>query len=147
MKDRKTRDRKARRNSWADVYIETTALRKHKMLLGQEVETDEWLEWRVKWGQRGAGVSGFLGLIFGLQNKILLLLYFALFLVLICILYYKNASFVIAKRLLQETNVVIILVLGSCNWSIDIVRPKTSFSAILGSFICYVYPLLYLWVP
>ena len=32
-------------------------------LLGQEVETDDGLEWRVKWGQRGAGVSGLLALI------------------------------------------------------------------------------------
>ena len=28
-------------------------------LLGQEVETDDGLEWRVKWGQRGAGMSLF----------------------------------------------------------------------------------------
>ena len=55
----KTRDRKASRNSWADIYNENTTLRKHKMLLGQEVETDDGLEWRVKWGQRGAGVSCF----------------------------------------------------------------------------------------
>ena len=60
----KTRDRKATRNSWAEIYQETTALRKHKRLLGQEVETDDSLEWRVKWGQRGAGVCCLLGLIF-----------------------------------------------------------------------------------
>ena len=63
LKDRKTRDRKARRNSWADIYNETTALHKHKKLLGQEVETDDGLELRVKWAQRGAGVSGLAGLI------------------------------------------------------------------------------------
>ena len=62
----KTRNRKAlnKLNSWADIYNENTTLRKHKMLLGQEVETDEWLEWRVKWGQRGMGVCGLLALIF-----------------------------------------------------------------------------------
>ena len=38
----------------------------------------------------------------------------------------------IAKRLLRETNVVIILVLSLCNWSIDIARPATSFSPING---------------
>ena len=37
----KTRDRKASRNSWIDIYNENTTLRKHKMLLGQEVETDD----------------------------------------------------------------------------------------------------------
>ena len=48
----KTRDRKAlnKLNSWTDIYNENTTLRKHKMLLGQEVETDDGLEWRVKWG-------------------------------------------------------------------------------------------------
>ena len=35
------------------------------------------------------------------------------------ILYYKNVSFVIVKRLLREPNVVIILVFGLCNWMID----------------------------
>ena len=53
----KTRDRKASRNSWADIYNENTALRKRKRLLGQEVETDDGLEWRVKWGQRGLGLA------------------------------------------------------------------------------------------
>ena len=37
----------------------------------------------------------------------------ALGLMFVGILYYKNFSFVVAKRLLKETNVVIILVLGS----------------------------------
>ena len=48
------------------------------------------------------------------------------------ILYYKNVSFVIAKRLLRETNVVIILVFGLCNWSIDIARPAHSLSPVNG---------------
>ena len=57
----KTADRKASRNSWAEIYSETTTLRKHKRLLGQEFETDDGLEWRVKWSQRGAGVTALLG--------------------------------------------------------------------------------------
>ena len=48
------------------------------------------------------------------------------------IMYYKNVSFVIAKRLLREPNVVMLLVFGLCNWMIDIMRPATSFSPILG---------------
>ena len=52
----KTRDRKASRNSWADIYNENTTLHKHKRLLGQEVDADDGLEWRVKWGQRGTGI-------------------------------------------------------------------------------------------
>merc|ERR1712023_491723 len=54
---------KARHNSWTDIYNETTALHKNKRLLGQDAETDDGLEWRVKWGQRGTGVSGLLTLI------------------------------------------------------------------------------------
>ena len=54
---------KASRNSWVDIYNETTALRKHKILLGQEVQIDDGLEWRVKWGQRGAGAFGLLTVI------------------------------------------------------------------------------------
>ena len=38
----------------------------------------------------------------------------------------------IAKRLLRETNVVIILVLSLCNWSIDIARPYHSLSPVNG---------------
>ena len=52
-----TRDRPANRNSWVTIYNEATALRKHKRLLGQDVETDESLEWRVKWANAGRGLG------------------------------------------------------------------------------------------
>eukprot|EP00944_MAST-04C_sp_MAST-4C-sp1_P002423 g2423.t1 len=133
LKDRKTRDRKASRNSWTDIYNETTALHKHKMLLGQEVEIDEWLEWRVKWSQRGVGLSGLLALICWVANQnIAAIVFDALILIFLGILYYKNVSFVIAKRLLREINVVILLVLGLCNWSIDVARPHNALSPIFG---------------
>ena len=48
------------------------------------------------------------------------------------LLYYKNVSFVIAKRLLREPNAVIILVFGLCNWSIDIAQPAHSLSPVNG---------------
>ena len=54
------KDREVSRNSWAEIYNETTALRKHKRLLGQEVQIDDGLEWRVKCAQRGAGSSALL---------------------------------------------------------------------------------------
>ena len=56
----------------------------------------------------------------------------ALYLILLGMLYYKNVSFVIGQRLLQETNVVMILVLALCNWSIDIARPRHSLSPVNG---------------
>eukprot|EP00944_MAST-04C_sp_MAST-4C-sp1_P008611 g8611.t1 len=129
----KTRDRKASRNSWADIYNENTTLRKHKRLLGQEVEIDDGLEWRVKWGQRGTGIFGLLALICWVAVQYIAFIVFtALTLIILCMVYYKNVSFVIAKRLLREPNVVMILVFGLCNCSIDIARPATSFSPING---------------
>ena len=56
----------------------------------------------------------------------------ALTLIFAGVLYYKNVSLVIAKRLLREPNVVIILVLTLCNWSIDIARPYNSLSPVNG---------------
>ena len=79
-----------------------------KCCWGKEVETDDGLEWRVKWGQRGAGVSGLLALICWVaRQNIAFIVFGALSLIFLGILYYKNVSFVIAKRLLRETNVVI----------------------------------------
>ena len=37
--------------------------RKSVRLLGKVVELDEWLDWRVKWGQRGAATCASLGLL------------------------------------------------------------------------------------
>eukprot|EP00944_MAST-04C_sp_MAST-4C-sp1_P000032 g32.t1 len=133
LKDPKTRVRKASRKSWVDIYNENTTLHKHKVLLGQEIETDEWLEWRVKWGQRGAGMSGLLGVIcFVAEQWNATAVFGVLVLIFFGILYYKNFSFVIAKRLLRETNVVVICVLALCNWVIDIARPHSSITPILG---------------
>ena len=129
----KTRDRKASRNSWTDIYNENTTLRKHKRLLGQDVETDDGLEWRVKWGQRGAGAFLLLALIFLIVGQFIAFIVFVAFMfIFACVLYYKNVSFMIAKRLLRETNVVIIILLSLCNAAIDIVRPAHSLSQING---------------
>ena len=133
LKHCKTRVRKANRNSLIDIYNETTALRKHKLLLGQAVQTDDGLECRIKWAQRGIGLFGLLGLVFNFAAQdIATSVFAALVVISACTLFYKNISFVIAKRLLREINVVIILLLCLCNWSIDLARPATSLSPILG---------------
>eukprot|EP00944_MAST-04C_sp_MAST-4C-sp1_P001553 g1553.t1 len=130
----KTRDRKASRNSWVGIYNENITLHKHKRLLGQEVEIDDGLEWRVKWAQYGVGAFLLLGVIcFGTKQLIATAVFGALSLIFLGILCYKNVSFVIAKRLLQETNVVIILVLSLCALVIDIARPRHSLAPVLGS--------------
>jgi hypothetical protein len=129
----KTRDRKASRNSWAEIYNEATTLRKHKKLMGQEVETDDSLEWRVKWGQRGVGVCLLLGLICWVaRQNIAFIVCGALGLLFAGLLYYKNVSLVIAKRLLREMNVIIILVFGLCNCLINIVEPRYSLEPVMG---------------
>ena len=126
---------KARRNSWSEIYKKNTTLRKSKRLLGQKVEIDDGLEWRGKWSQRITGVSGLVGLIFWIaRQNIAALVFAALGLIFVGILYYKNFSFVIAKRLLREINVVIILMLIICNCIIDVARPRTPFSPLNGIF-------------
>merc|ERR1712046_268371 len=52
-------------NSWAQQHD------RQVRLLGKVVELDEWLDWRVKWGQRGAAVCGSLSVLFFVLNSIL----------------------------------------------------------------------------
>eukprot|EP00944_MAST-04C_sp_MAST-4C-sp1_P003228 g3228.t1 len=126
LNDRETRDRNSRRkNSWVNIYNEATALRKSKRLLGQEVETDDDSEWRVKWSQRVMGLFAAVTLICWVAIQIIGTIVFgSLTLISMVLLYYKNFSFVISKRLLKETNVVIILIFGLCIFIIEIARPK-----------------------
>eukprot|EP00943_MAST-04B_sp_MAST-4B-sp1_P005867 g5867.t1 len=140
-----SRERSRTRNSWAvgagkgsGIHGRRASIR----LLGINSEIDEWLEWRVKWGQRGAGVCCFLALIcfivahagdsyiVGFQIASVV---FAIFVLLCCgVFYYKNISFVVVKRLLCEPNVIVIVVSSLCNCIIDIVRPDNPFSEIFG---------------
>ena len=126
-------ERKVSRNSLAKIYNENTILCKNNMLLGHEVEIDDDLEWRVKWGQRGSGLAFFVALVcwFG-KLHIPTAVLCVIGLIFTCMLYYKNFSLIIAKRMLQEPNVVIIVMLGLCNWSIDIARPINPIDPLLG---------------
>ena len=49
-------------NSLAEAFHNNTRLRKSLKFLGEDLAMDEWLDWRVKWGQRGVGICGFLGI-------------------------------------------------------------------------------------
>ena len=120
-----------RRNSWAEMYHNNTVRRKSMKLLGEDVVMDDWLDWRVKWGQRGIGIFGLLGLIcyiLGNGNvglRVAAIIFVILVIICFGILYYKNVSLVIIKRLLTEPNVVIIIILTILNWAIEIGRPAT----------------------
>jgi hypothetical protein len=133
------------RNTWAEIYHDNTVRRKSMRLLGEDVVMDDWLDWRVKWGQRGVGIFAFLALIChilaGGTNvglRIAVIIFLAIALLCIGILYYKNISLVIIKRLLQETNVVGIILLTILNWIIEIERPMNSLSPIMG----FIYMLI-----
>ena len=55
------------RNSWAQQHERRKSIR----LLGKIVELDEWLDWRVKWGQFGWAVSGGLSVLCYVLNDVL----------------------------------------------------------------------------
>ena len=141
LKERKTRDRKASRNS---LWISTTkTLRKHKML-------KEFLRWAGVARQVGSTRGGaffLLALIFWLWDNILLIVFVAFMFIFLCILYYKNVSFMIAKRLLRETNVVIIILLSLCNAAILILHDLAYSNIQLDLYLYTTYPLLYFWTP
>jgi hypothetical protein len=117
----------------------TSSNRGSMRLLGEDSASDEWLKWRVKWGQRGIVLCLFSALvcfiasndtIVGLQ--IATLVFGIIGLLCTFILYYKNVSFVIATKLFREPNFVIIFLSSLCNCIIDIVQPNHSFSPIFG---------------
>ena len=128
-----------------DHYNENTTPRKYKTLLGQEVEPDDGLEWRVKWGQRGAGVSGLSGLICWLRIKKLLLLY--LLLLCLCLLVCLQKRLVRdCETAAREMNVVIISY-SVCSHGALILRDPVIHSVINGLMYLLLVFLLYFWTP
>ena len=81
---------------------------------------DDGLEWRVKWGQRGAGLSCLLALICyvaGQNTATAVLVAIGLIFLVHCITKRLVRD---CKTIVARTNVVMILVFGLCIWSIDI---------------------------
>ena len=112
-------------------------------ILGKVVTFDHWLDWRVKWGQRGTVVSGglccccylFNNIFFSGHNiplEITSIMFAIGFIISMGTLYYKNVSFVITGRLLKEVTVVMVLMLGICIFVIDCVKPYNSFAPVSG---------------
>ena len=129
------------RKSLAEMYHNNTVRRQSVILLGKEVAMDEWLDWRVKWGQRGTGIFFFVAIVcYSLSNlsttalKLAALVCGVFALIFAGILYYKNVSYAIMRRILQETNVVVILLLVLCNFCIDMLRPYDLISPINAAF-------------
>ena len=129
----------SRVNSWAEIYHNNSTRRKSLKLMGKDIGLDDWLDWRVKWGQRGAGLFGFFGIVCHVLSagtssalRIATMVFVLITLCFCGVIYYKNVSFVIVKRLLKETNVVVIVVLTICNWIMEIGRPMTQISPLMG---------------
>eukprot|EP00944_MAST-04C_sp_MAST-4C-sp1_P013786 g13786.t1 len=124
----------------------TVLRRRSKMVLGKEIILDARAEWRVKWAQRGINLFSLVGAICfvvgsSISNSvvhIIALVCCGIGLIFFMVLLYKNISFVIMKRLFQEPNVIIIMVLSLCNWAITVGRPNNSMSSIHG----FIYALL-----
>lgn len=121
------RNRGCSRNSWGDQHI--------IHLLGEIVELDKSLDRRLKWGQRSAAVCFFLGVLFFIGHCIVfdcmktpvnLLILFCSIGIMGSLggIYYKNFSFAIARRLLKEVNVVVIVSLGITVFFTDCFRPN-----------------------
>ena len=136
------------RNSWASGEVMDSkgeSSRSQNCITGRRRQSPE-TEWRVKWAQRGIGTFGFVGVLchivgWSIRNntfQILAIVWFGIGFMCVMVLLYKNISFVIMKRLLKEPNVIIIMVLSLCNWTIDIGRPLDSSSAVDG----FIYMLL-----
>ena len=90
-----------RRNSLTEMYHNNTVLRKSMKLLGEDVVMDDWLDWRVKWGQRGAGIFGLLGLVCYILGyagngnvglRVAAIVFAILLIICAVILYYKNVT-------------------------------------------------------
>ena len=117
----------------------TNSRRRTILMLGEQMELDGGLEFRLKWGQRAAGVFSFTTLIIWnllsfkdwFEYSIYLFFTF-LSLSSLCVIYYKNVSFSTIKRLRSETNVIVILGMSFCNEIVEIFRPSTAFSPISG---------------
>ena len=124
--------------SLAQIRRQSTSIR----LLGKLEVIDEWLEWRVKWGLRGATILGMLGLLLYIISLIQgeSVFYYVGFCVcvggsMVCIafVYYKNFSIAIARLLLREVSVLVIIVTSTLLFAIDCFMPSSAISP-LNSF-------------
>ena len=116
------------------------SIRQSQMILAKETFLDNATEWRVRWAQRGIYVFIFFGILSHIVRAstgyyvFMILVFVFTGLVFVCVfaLFYKNVSFLVMKRLLKEPNVIIIIVVSLCYLAIDIGRPASPTSPMLG---------------
>jgi len=135
------------RHETTDINFNSFTGRRRKrssvLLLGNEIQVDENLKWRVQLGQRLAGIFGVFSILFFVigdtifkhQNTLVIVGLCLTFFICLCglfMIFYKNISLPIIRRLLKEINVVVILVLIICDFFINIFKPHNWFSPING---------------
>ena len=99
------------------------------VMFGVDFEVTKNLEWRVTWAQRGAILFSCI-MVFGLvfQNSQVERMASIAVLSSLILFYYNNMSFVIMKRLLRESNVIILILFSVLNVAIEIFTPTDAWS-------------------
>tara|TARA_A100001015_G_scaffold205642_2_gene229914 strand:- start:88 stop:1617 length:1530 start_codon:yes stop_codon:yes gene_type:complete len=117
-----------------------SSARRSEKVLGRGIFIDDEVEKRVNWAQRGMGMFGFTALLFYVLGTVIgnavlrtiSIVFAGTQIICFGLLYYKNTSLVIMKRLIKEPNVIIILVLGLCNWLIELSKPNSPLASLFG---------------
>ena len=116
------------RNSWSN---ET---RRKSRLLGKDFELDRMIKLRVKWGERVLGMCCVVCIVCFFVGNLdeLIRVSAGVALGILAVIYYKNISFVMFKRLFKEVKVVIIVMLAIFNFVIELYVGTTSSSGFNG---------------
>ena len=130
-----------RRNVGNVLPADAISRRSSTIILGQEIHTDDYIDRRVKWAQRGIGASALLAVLCYITGEIvnsyflrLLAIAFGVLVnIFIGILYCNNFSFVIVKRLSKEPNVIIIAALTVFNLIVDIATSHNLLGPVFAS--------------
>ena len=136
-----TKEKKINKDTKNAILSTTTvkSLLRHTnsiMVLGNEEELDDMMEWRLKWGQRGLALFTLFGFSFYIigtatNNAVFRLLAATSFVLAMCfvgLICHKNVSLTILKLIIKQPDVVIILALGIGNFIIELVKPLNSLS-------------------
>ena len=94
---------------------------------------------RIRWAQRGVGVSTVLGLACFFASsgvdpilRTITVAFGAFGIFCVCLVYYKNFSSVLFKRLIKEPNVIIIMGLSIYNLVVEMVTTTNSLTPVLA---------------
>ena len=130
-----------RRNVGNVLPADAISARSSTIILGQEIHTNDYIDRRVTWAQRGIGASALLAVLCYITGQIVNSYFLRLFTIalgvfvniFIGVLYCNNFSFVIVKRLSKEPNVIIIAALTVFNLIVDIATSHNLLGPVFSS--------------